>query len=207
MSNLIYTISINDKFKKVSDYTIPLMQEYAKKCDCDFYISKHQLDYEHPFFVKYEIGKLLDKHDRILFIDADVAIRDNAPNVFNVVPDNKLGVYVESENVPERLSQCNFFWNLNKLKHNGCKRMFNTGVMLFSQCHKDIIKPHPPHITMNKLGRFADEIWFNYIFKDTDLYRLSHKWNHMDLSGKPDNESIYFRHYAAGDRKKLLKII
>ena len=192
--------------KLISHYTLPRMKAYADKVGAEFLVIKDLMGYDDPCFVKFEIGKLLEKYDRVLFLDCDVMVDIDTPNLFDTVPEDKLGVYMESDDVSERLEQTEHIWNFNKLENDGCKQMFNAGVMLLSQCHKDIIRPLPEHVTAKDLFRFREQIWFNYIFRDVDMHRLDHRWNHMDLSQQPE-DGVYFRHYAAGDRKKLLNII
>jgi len=204
--NLIFTIELGAKIKEVSHYTLPKMQSYADKVGAGFLVIHDQLDYKYPVLLKFEAARLLEKYDRVLFLDADIVIRDNAPNIFKVVPDDYLGVYLESEHIDERITQCEFFWDKLKLEHEGCPEVFNAGVMLFSQCHKNIIKLPPSSIDIKDFGRFSEQVWLNYIFRDTDVCDITHEYNHMDLS-KESDANVFFRHYASADRKKLIQII
>lgn len=204
--NLIYTIAIGEKMEEIGEYTIPKMKAYAMRCKAKFICITDKLEYDEAYAVKLEARNLLDSYGRVLFLDCDIVIDEKAPSIFNVVPSDRLGVYMESDDVPERMKQAKYFWDLNEFDNDGCKFAFNAGVMLFSQCHKDIIKPLPRDVTLSKLGRFKEQVWLNYLFRDTEICKLGHEWNHMDLSGKPD-DGVYFRHFAAGDRKKLLELI
>ena len=90
-SNLVLTISIGDKHQKMSELTIPSIKKYADKIDADFLnveVSKlTSTDWE-----KTQIYDLFHHYKRIIFLDVDLIIRDDCPNLFEIVPENELGI-------------------------------------------------------------------------------------------------------------------
>ncbi len=92
--NLVYTFSsgkIHDIYAKIS---VPLMEEYAKKCNADFLYDQID-DFKYPLFGKFNVGGLLSKYDRVLYLDCDILIRPDAPNIFAIAPENCFAAFNE----------------------------------------------------------------------------------------------------------------
>lgn len=90
-----------------------------------------------PHWEKFQIGELLNIYDRIIYVDTDVIIREDTPNLFDIVPSNELGVFNEAP----------FTHRSKEMMIDMCREYettiedwdgiyFNSGVMVVSQCHK-----------------------------------------------------------------------
>ena len=98
--NLVLTISVGDHYKKVASLSEPLMKNYAKKIKADFLnITEDTPEYITQKWLKFNIHNLLHTYKRILYVDTDILIREDAPNLFEVVPENKLGMFNEGRYV------------------------------------------------------------------------------------------------------------
>ena len=119
MKRLIITRA-DDNIKAMTDITLPIMREYAKKCDADFKIISGDAPFlsgdNLPHYRILEVADLLDEYDRVLCLDADMIINKDCPNIFEVVPEDKIGTIFED--VGSRKSFCNDIYEIvdGKLK-------------------------------------------------------------------------------------------
>lgn len=68
------------------------MIDYAQRVGAD-YIPLTNRTQAWPFAEKFRIGHYARRYERILFVDADVFIRPNAPDIFAVVPPGSIGIH------------------------------------------------------------------------------------------------------------------
>lgn len=83
---LVVSMACGEKSRKFSDITFPLIQQYARKCDADFY-AMYQVDENYKYLgqQKYKYANFLDQYERILHIDADMIVKYDTPNLFNKI--------------------------------------------------------------------------------------------------------------------------
>ena len=95
--NLVLTISIGDIYTQMSQLTHPSIEQYAKRIGADYLcVDKKQISETSPHWEKFQIDLLLDKYDRILYLDTDLIVRDDCDNLFEIVPEDCLGVFNEA---------------------------------------------------------------------------------------------------------------
>jgi alpha-N-acetylglucosamine transferase len=89
--NAIFTISIYGlKHHQMQKYSLITIENYAKKIGVDLIIQnrsliKHKLYSAH--LEKFNIKELLDHYNRILYVDNDILIKKNTPNIFEIYKD------------------------------------------------------------------------------------------------------------------------
>lgn len=146
--------------------TNPLMEKYAARIGADFLKITELTDKFAHIEQAYKLSKFLiydyfDKYDRILYLDGDIVIHPDCPNLFELVPESHLGVTCESEpyfNRDEVLSQACEYYGVNYPGHS--RGWFNTGLMVLSQIHRELLVPPVRfrHFTGRNLdGSLADE--------------------------------------------------
>jgi hypothetical protein len=167
-------------------------------------------------WLKFCIHELLrKKYERVAFIDADIIIREDSPNIFDVVPADELGIFNEGEVIPQRniciREVMNVYsqeimqtYGVKKLTYDG-RSYYNTGVMVCSRGHRSIfnvteeIKPLRYH--------FGEQTFLNFkiMMSKFQVFPLSYKFNRMScmdsILGVSRLDS-YFVHYA-GDGEHL----
>lgn len=78
------------------DAGLPSKVKYAKHIGADFInITQPRLGGS-VASEKYQIGEMLSNFDRIIYMDADLFIVPDAPNLFDVVPEDHFGIFDES---------------------------------------------------------------------------------------------------------------
>ena len=96
---VILVSSINQDF---FDIVRPSFENYCKKHDLDLIINrqervKHNVKMRiRGMFERFQIYNLLDRYERVCYVDSDIYIKSNSPNIFEIVPEKKLGIYCES---------------------------------------------------------------------------------------------------------------
>jgi len=95
MSNAIFSICVGNFYKDICQITYPTIKDYANKINADFLIIT-ETDLKYPHYAKFEIKSLLDKYDRVLYLDSDILINPNSPDIFNIVSEDKIGMLDES---------------------------------------------------------------------------------------------------------------
>jgi lipopolysaccharide biosynthesis glycosyltransferase len=90
----VVTITVGEKFKNIAELTHPTIKNYAEKIGADFIC----LDEDRKFsahWKKFELYYLLKDYDRIIYVDTDLIIRDDCPDLFEIVPEKKIGMFNE----------------------------------------------------------------------------------------------------------------
>lgn len=200
---IICSMACGETSRYYSEYTFPLIQKYAKKCNADFYcMFQEDNNYEHLGQQKYNYINLLNYYDRVLHIDADILVRENTPNLFDIVlPDEFGGVNeLPFENLDKEfppVSRANEIINYNILggsKSIQPKFYINVGMYLFSKIHKNIFFPG------TLLSYFKEQSQINYRLHvdNIKMNLLPPQYNFMSLMKNAglDKKNAYMIHYA-----------
>lgn len=205
---LIATIAIGDEATAIRRWSEPLLQAYAHVCGAELlYLNKtfRSRDTGKPAYEKFQLADLLNRYDRILFIDTDILVSPESPNLFNLVPDSHLGavsvesVYkaVEKEKVASEEILGPLQWS---------QPYFNSGVILFSQRHREMLESGAQLIDRWHKGKLAqgiearnDQTIFNYCLNTSGgtLHDLGPSFNFTRAWGRfHERFRHYFIHYA-----------
>lgn len=148
---------------------------------------------------KLNVFELLEHYDRIVYIDTDIIVRDDAPNIFDVVPSDKVGMMCETGLLGNDRAQLMQEWSQ---KHNADisdwnGQYYNTGVMVMSRGHEKVL---------NGCEHFYDDTFFeqtpinmNIIDYKIPMHELPYSFNRtsfMDFQMDEPRHSSYFIHYA-----------
>ena len=137
---LITTLVIGEEIEKLAELTVPRMQRYAERVDADFIImGKSDIsDRLSPYYEKTQIYSYLDQYEQVLFIDTDILITPDAPDLFEICPKDMVSavsvdaVYkaVEEEKLLLKELLGVIDWQLP---------YFNSGVVMFTRQHKQLL--------------------------------------------------------------------
>lgn len=205
MKTLLLTICAGKEYQKIGKITHPLMQSYAQRIGADFKVIREQkIAITTIHWEKFQIYDLLDVYDRILFVDSDIIIREDAPDLFKVVPEDCVGAFNEivlaSGWGPDRrqgiINLCQQY--KQNLNWGGC--YFNTGVMVVSRCHKACFKKPEMEIC-----HFYEQTYLNIAFyrEAVKFYELPYQYNRMmslDAATGEERYGSWFLHYAGVDQ-------
>lgn len=224
----VVSVLIGERHKNIANLTHPTQIEYAKRCGADYLVydsisyhvthpdgSSSTIQSRNPAvprntngltapafgaYNKLNIVELLDHYDRVLHIDTDIIVRKDAPSLFDIVPQDKIGIVSESDFVAEsdRGGLMLEWAERNGIKlENWGKRYYNTGVFLFSQRH---------HKMLDVSGSFYDDSFYeqtminmNIYLNQLEVHELDPRFNRMTFMDgillMPRHDA-YFIHYG-----------
>ncbi len=220
----IFTVAIGRDSKWLFNITHSFMRDYAKKCGADFVVvdDNWRANNEHPCLLKQAVNSFWYRYDRVLYVDSDILIKPDSPNIFEEVPVGFLGVFDEFSYsnilMKERKSGyiLKYVEKHNEMYPNDCiilpdstqDGFYNMGVFL---CSKDT-NPHQP--VGNKIMRLEVSPHYDQVFCNVQIKKnkipiksLSSKWNRFRslIHSKDDFGSSYFIHYVSEEKKKIKK--
>jgi len=193
-SRAIVTLCIGNDFEQLARLTHPLMRAYAEDLRADFHIiNKPKLNISPIHYEKYQLARFLDQYERVLFVDTDVVIRPNSPDIFELVPSDMFGAYLASEHsdchnaslqaIQDELGDLD--WRMD---------YFNSGVMVLSHVHKALFD-----FNYGCFNGFYEQTQLNYNLQKLKLpfYNIGFQYNHVQLIGEPISKGTsHFIHYA-----------
>ena len=91
----ICTIGANEVAKKQLDITREHIMSYAKKCNADYVELNGDQCPEMPMYNKWRLNQVTQHYKKTLYLDVDIVIRPNAPNLFEITPDDKISAFDE----------------------------------------------------------------------------------------------------------------
>jgi hypothetical protein len=194
----ILTIAMGDAYERISRLTHPTIQQYADRIGADFHvIDKQAISKTTPHWEKFQIYNYLETYDRVLYIDSDVIIRDDCPNLFDIVPETRLGMFNEApftDRSKELMIDVCRSYDTTLDRWNG--KYYNTGVMVISKYHRSLFRK-PDKEVFN----FYEQSYINMIIakREVDIYELEHQYNRMSCVDPYigiDRFDSYIIHYA-----------
>ena len=90
----VCVIAANEYAEKQLDITRPKIIDYANKVNADYIELTGDQFPEYPMFNKYRLSRVLHTYDCVLYLDCDIVIRDNCPNLFEAFND-KVAYFVD----------------------------------------------------------------------------------------------------------------
>ena len=202
--NVIYLIKVGDV--DYSKHTLPLIQNYAERCDADVVIfDENKFDVEkhkHPNFLLFDIFKHFKEssYEKMLYMDLDIRIMNNAENIFDKV--ESFGMVQDHTADSWRRAKMQEWLDKH---HNGMtiNHYFNGGVLVSDKNSiNKVIEALPKNIlefwetTKDMFPHGFNQNILNYsIIKSGINYKeLPDRWN--KVCRKADGND-YFIHYVA----------
>lgn len=231
MRTLIYTTAINTSNRAINDTDIfditrQSWEHYCNRHNIDFFvIDKPMLENTSPHWFRYWIFDLKPDYDRYLYIDTDIMAKWDAPNIFEEYSDENF-IYAVKDNsglswIWEGLHGYQSMFPETKVEWDS---YFNSGVLLFSKNHKQLINDfrqfyidNKPVVEeyRNRLRKGFDQTIFNYFttWYEQPVKLISEKWNLFHMirreilyNGYFTNMG-YFWHFNGLDRGNQVNLI
>ena len=172
--------------------------------------------YKFGRFEKFQAGEVLADFDRMMLLDADTLITDLAPNVFDVVAPDKLGVVREDVlNITKTRRRHLRTAQLVMGELDWHEGYFNSGVIVASKMHRDLWKVDNQlrqTILHPKLGKHKEQKIVNWRARKLgfELQWMDPRWNYLRMYekklGEPRTNSFVI-HYAGRANRKSKRVI
>jgi lipopolysaccharide biosynthesis glycosyltransferase len=193
----VVTVAIGAEFRQIAALTHPLMVDYASRIGADF-VSLHTRA-ENPYLEKLRLRDYLCLYERVLFLDTDVLVRPDCPDLFQLVPVDGFGAWLASNHSPRfdpeiaRLQQ--------QLGDIGwLKTYFNSGVMVVSRQHRDAFAP-----VTEAYDEPFDQGLLNYRVQKLGyrIFDIGHRFNHTGVASlTADRFESYIIHFAGQKQQR-----
>lgn len=152
------------------------ISEYARRCGAD-YIELRGTTEQWWGLEKFRVHNIAKAFERTLFLDCDLLIGDDCPNLFDVVPSD----YVAMHDDYPYLKAVEWLDQERKTVFDsqhveGCypQKCLNTGVVMCSREHADIwTRPTDPFPT----SHCAEQIWIEYLANHYSIFELPTELN------------------------------
>lgn len=209
--NLVLTAAVGDKFERISKLTLPTIASYAKKinAECIVLSEEHMNGEISPHWLKFKIYDYLKKYNRIIFLDSDLIVRSDTPNLFDLVPEDKFGIFNEAgftNRYPciDELIQVYGFIPPKKTEI----KYYNSGVMVLSRKHREIFRPPKDYKPL--VNSFGEQTFLNYRIQSNgdQVQELDFNFNRMSCLDMPtglNRLSSYIVHYAGCPSAELME--
>jgi lipopolysaccharide biosynthesis glycosyltransferase len=191
-------------------FTHKPMKLYAERIGADFFVINQKkvnctlTKKVNPIlFEKYQIYDLLEKYDRVLYLDTDILVTPHAPNIFEYVPTEKIGGVFEDfgMDMEDRRKK------IQEVQHalgdlNWKEGFMNSGVFVVSKKHREIFKMIWKYGCYDEKYEQTNTNW--YIRKagfSNSIVNLDYRFNYMGIMRVyygTDPRDAYFIHYAGG---------
>jgi hypothetical protein len=190
--NCVLTLTVGENFQELGKLTHPTIKAYADRIGADFVVIDKQEISQTPQWEKFKIYDLLNQYERIIYLDSDLIVRDDCPDLFELVPVDKIGLFNES----------GFTDRTKQMKENGLKAYYNSGVMVISRKHKELfVKPK------EEVNDFYEQTYLNTQFAKADVFPLDYKFNRMtcmDTAIGISRLDSFVVHYAGCPNQELM---
>jgi lipopolysaccharide biosynthesis glycosyltransferase len=224
MRKLIVTLCIGDKFKELGDLTHPNMIKYANKVGADFKVIDENKFENNLCFNKLQMLDMLDKYDRILYLDSDVLVGLNCPDLFQEYKYGQMAMLDESPflDYSKNLKSMAEYYKIDiNIEDN--PTYFNAGVILFDRSHKSFLQMpeelgdsdivNGKFTMFDEYKDFTEQTYFNLMIRKygIDVEHLSFRYNRcelMDSFTKEHRYQSYIIHYAGfQDFDELINVV
>lgn len=216
MKKLVFTESSGLVFAQFAPYTVPLMKRYAEKIGADFLYDEKERKLKFPLYGKYKVYDLLDEYDRIIFLDIDILVRPDSPDLFFLVPEGRFGAFCEGSwcNDAELVARFEYLkmiadtYRLDISDFEITRDYFNAGMFVIDKSHKHLFEMPVDHPVMSAIT--SEQNLLNIRLKQSraKTYHLPICFNAMPWQWSrwyiDDN---YFIHHAGGKPAERVKNI
>ena len=170
--NLVVTYKINTE---ISDLTIPSIQNYSKKIKCEFITLTPNEEVNHTLF---DIGNLLTEYNRVIFISPYLLVREDTPNLFEIVPEHSLGMFNEGRYAQRdiHIKSAISFYN-EKLNTDWNGKYYNDDVIVISKKHRMLFSK--PNIDLGT--EVTPYLNLKIHNNDIKVFKLDYKFNRMEF--------------------------
>ena len=209
---VIVTSVIGEKYEAIWKLTGPTVEAYADRIGADLIVIKENPHGSTAHWVKFSLYEILHKmYRRASWIDADIIIRKDAPDIFDLVPEDRLGIFNEGRFAPRSIA-VHEAMQVYKVELPDWDRIsyFNTGVMVISQDQRHLFN-QPEGIVRQKYN-FGEQTYLNLRIQQrkVPVFELSHHFNRMSILDSItgiSRLSSWFVHYAGYPGDTILTTI
>jgi hypothetical protein len=120
------------------EITGPTVRAYAAAIDAELVVAREGAGLPGPTLKALSVP-LAEAFDRVIMMDADILVRPHAPDLFALVPPEKVGAYPEARHFP-RADIAAEAAAMHGVPPFPPEDYFNAGLMVLSRAHLDLVR-------------------------------------------------------------------
>lgn len=183
----LVTLTIGPLYERLARLTHPYFRRYAARHNLSFVVITQPFIEGAPHFQKLACHDILGDHERLIFVDTDVLIAPDAPNLLDIVPPDRFGAYAVSRHTPFHDEAVLLIQD--SLRDIGWgHEYFNSGVMVVSRGHQCIFDPSDPDLAEwtavcarhPEKMTFSDQTYLNFKVQEQGIpfFDVGYRFNH-----------------------------
>jgi hypothetical protein len=133
------TLVSSPAWEKLADTTLPSQRAYAKRLGAEFIVLGPG-PFGHRHYDKWQLHELLNRYDRAVYLDADVIVRPDCPDLFEAVPMHCVGGENELVSFPDQARHLARFVANMGFSPLPCPYYLNGGVLVISRVHRELFR-------------------------------------------------------------------
>jgi hypothetical protein len=210
----LLTVAGGEKGKSLLELTGPFMERYAKKHKADFVVLSHEVP-QWGVASKFGMANVLPHYKQVVYVDADVLLRDSAADLFQAGADGRYAAVSELDKhlIRPEWGVVNVYKRfLRFLREEEYDPHFyiNSGVQVLTKEHGIAVQyppmPVPPqHLTEQNLVNHRlrkHKIRINLL---PVIYNWQH-WHDIDFLTAPDNAVLHFSGMGTRHEERITRI-
>lgn len=162
MRRAVVTLAIGPEFVAFGKRTHPFMKRYAQRFGAEFVVidtprlSNARGSISWLGWEKYQLADLLEHYEHILYVDTDVFIRPDCPDLFEFCGD-RWGAFNEVPHNAQVIPRLEEFCKMAGLPLKRTRdAYYNGGVVVCRSAHRAVFTP-PPVLYAQSQFRFAEQ--------------------------------------------------
>lgn len=199
-SRCVLMVAAGEEARQQAALTAPRAQAYAAKCGADFHLLDDDYFPTHRLWNKYRASTVAARYKQLLFLDCDVVVQNDPPDLFALVPPGATALYDEAPemNLAATQGRMRRVAEVYGLPASYVpQHEYNSGVTLIAgehaSCWAPPPKPHPEVWT-------AEQLWLmaQLDLQGAKVWHLGWEWNTCYFT-KPFWQRVrhaYFVHLA-----------
>lgn len=195
----VFVVNFPKGKNEVYEASIDSTRRYAKRIGSDFYVHDTKsinISEWTPHVEKFYIAKLLERYERVLYVDCDILIKDTCENLFETYKDDAVymlsevdGNGVDMNKSVESLIAKHGLSGWEK-SESGSYEYYNTGVILASKKHKSAFTVGSDYFT-----HIYEQSYLNYALMKhgIDIKKLDVRHNTMlNFHDENDGDIVHY---------------
>jgi hypothetical protein len=135
----IVTLVSSPAWEQLAETTLPSQRAYALRLGAEFIVLGAG-PFAHRHYDKWQLYDLLSRYDRVVYLDADVIVRPDCPDLFATVPAHCVGGENELVSFPDQARHLARFVANMGFSPLPCPFYLNGGVLLVSRIHRELFR-------------------------------------------------------------------
>ena len=196
----IVTGCFGPDYLRIAEVSLPTIRDYAERVGAELVVlDKRRFPFCTGHWEKLQIGRLLNRFDRVAWMDIDLVVNPRAPSIFDCTPPRSVCAFEEGKIFTDRLDELRRDAPFYGFPTFDYRTYFNSGVLVVNAIHWALFKL-PDRA---KCEPMSEQNYLNLTLalNRFDFHDLDLKWNGMHSLRKPgDRLDLWTVHYAGWPR-------